>query len=185
MCNSILQEKIPSTMSTAVSRTDSTHSLGSPIPDIPSQTSEDSEVIELLDDSDQEDNNDTGKKARKIMAVHEKEANAPILSFSVSQNSGRFSVYKTCNCQNLFFNFDVEQIISEETSDEILKQQICRNGNSKYTGIVNVNFNNEALDKSKCDNLIRYLGRICFLIQFQLLVISLVEHLLMHVHLRQ
>lgn len=164
MCNSKLQEKIlpTRTMPTKVSRTDTTHSLGLPIPDIPSQTSEDSEVIELLDDSDQEDNNDTGKEARKIMAIQEKEANTSILSFSVSQNSGRFSMYKTCNRQNLFFNFDVEQIISEETSDEILKQQICRNGNSKRIGILNVNFNSEALGKSKCDNLIQYLRRIFF-----------------------
>ena len=79
-----------------------------------------------------------------------------ILSFSVSQNSGRFSVYKTCNHQNLFFNFDFEQIISEETSDEILKKQICRNGNSKCIGILNVNFNEEALGKSKYENLIPY-----------------------------
>ena len=60
---------------------------------------------------------------------------APLLSFSVSKNSGRITIHFYATGESTLTNFEVEQIVSKTTADHLMDAQLSRNKNA-YVALV-------------------------------------------------
>jgi hypothetical protein len=60
---------------------------------------------------------------------------APLLSFSVSKNSGRITIHFYATGESTLTNFEVEQIVSKTTADHLMEAQLSRIKNA-YVALV-------------------------------------------------
>lgn len=75
-----------------------------------------------------------------------KRALSPIvLKFVVSKNSGRVSIHCAKSGNSFHFNFDIDQLITEETADKLLNAQVKRSSNAFGVSEKDVNFREDAV----------------------------------------
>ena len=112
----------------------------------------------VLLDGDDENINEIGEQTNaKISSV-----SSSLLAFSVSRNSGRITIhYKTSNhgaattttttpaiSKASLINFELEQILSDSCSDNLMEAQIKRKTSSKTAGIA-IEFNVDSMNRGK------------------------------------
>ena len=124
-------------------------------------SSQESQVIELLDYSDDEGLKPIPPKRQKIGSisskntgdVSRKDTKRPsLLCFSVSRNSGRIAIHEATTGESLSINFDLDQIVNEDTSEELLMRQLKRNGAILPVSASQVTFEDSEVDKGKVSN---------------------------------
>ena len=54
----------------------------------------------------------------------------PLLSFSVSKNSGRITIHFSDTGESSLTNFDLDQIVTAETSDRLMEARLSRSQNA-------------------------------------------------------
>ena len=123
-----------------------------------SKPSQKSQIIELLDDSDDDEFKPMPPKRQKIGSFSsinitdpttEDAKIPPLLSFSVSKNSGRIAIHEAASGKSLSINFDVEQIVNEDTSEELLMRQLKRSGANLPVSASQVAFEDSEVEKGK------------------------------------
>jgi hypothetical protein len=126
-------------------------------------SSQEPEVIELLDCSDDEGLQPIPPKRQKIESIprkntadaSRKDTKRPsLLCFSVSRNSGRIAIHEATTGESLSINFDLDQIVNEDTSEELLMRQLKRNGTTLPVSASpsQVTFEDSEVDKGKVSN---------------------------------
>jgi hypothetical protein len=89
----------------------------------------------------------TGK--RSIITPHSKISQLePILTFSVSKNSGRITIHYATDGKSSHVNFDLEQVVSEETADMLLDTKVNSRSSSKVATVA-VDFDEDAIGRGK------------------------------------
>jgi hypothetical protein len=89
----------------------------------------------------------TGK--RSIVTPHSKISQLePILTFSVSKNSGRITIHYATDGKSSHVNFDLEQVVSEETADRLLDTKVHSRSASKVAAVA-VDFDEDAIGRGK------------------------------------
>lgn len=68
-----------------------------------------------------------------------------VLKFVVSKNSGRVSIHCAKSGNSFHFNFDIDQLITEETADKLLNAQVKRSSNTFGVSEKDVNFREDAV----------------------------------------
>lgn len=68
-----------------------------------------------------------------------------VLKFVVSKNSGRVSIHCAKSGNSFHFNFDIDQLITEETADKLLNAQVKRSSNTSRICEKDVNFREDAV----------------------------------------
>ena len=70
-----------------------------------------------------------------------KKKEQPLLKFSVSKNSGRITIHDGETGQRFPYNFDIEEAISDETSDRLLEAEVAR----LARGAMKIEFDNSGI----------------------------------------
>ena len=131
-------------------------------------TSQEDSIVLL--DGDDKNINEIGEQTNaegKISSVRTgkntiSSASSSLLAFSVSRNSGRITIhYKTSNhgtatttttapaiSKSSLINFELEQILSDSCSDNLMEAQIKRKTSSKTAGIT-IEFNVDSMNRGK------------------------------------
>jgi|AntRauTorckE5430_2_1112549.scaffolds.fasta_scaffold01935_7 hypothetical protein len=117
--------------------------------------SQESQVIELIDDSDDEEFEPMPSKRQKLESNNSANSTTkitkipPLLSFSVSKNSGRIAIHEAVNGDSLSINFDVEKIVNADMSEELLMRQLKRSGTHLSVSASQVTFQDSEVEKGK------------------------------------
>eukprot|EP00979_Chaetoceros_neogracilis_P014649 scaffold4802_cov267-Chaetoceros_neogracile.AAC.34 len=117
--------------------------------------SQESQVIELIDDSDDEEFEPMPSKRQKLESNNSANSTTkitkipPLLSFSVSKNSGRIAIHEAVNGDSLSINFDVETIVNADMSEELLMRQLKRSGTHLPVSASQVTFQDSEVEKGK------------------------------------
>ena len=90
-------------------------------------------------------NNSTLLKRKVASAVTREKTRTPLLSFSVSKNSGRVTIHYHDSGKSSLTNFELEEIVTNETADHWMESKTNRRGREGF----NVQFDLRALRKSK------------------------------------
>ena len=86
---------------------------------------------------------------RSILIPHSKISQPePILTFSVSKNSGRITIHYATDGTSSHVNFDLEQVVSKETADSLLDTKVNSRSASKVAAVV-VDFDEDAIGRGK------------------------------------
>jgi SWI/SNF-related matrix-associated actin-dependent regulator 1 of chromatin subfamily A len=93
------------------------------------------EVITIDDDGEPE--------SRSIVTPSKQSIEQPLITFSVSKNSGRLTIHSGDGEERFPYNFDIEQVISEEMSDRLLEAEVSRQ--SKSRGVIKMEFNEKGI----------------------------------------
>jgi hypothetical protein len=89
----------------------------------------------------------TGK--RSIVTPHSKISQLePILTFSVSKNSGRITIHYATDGKSSHVNFDLEQVVSEETADRLLDTKVNSRSASKVAAVA-ADFDENSIGRGK------------------------------------
>lgn len=124
-------------------------------------SSQESQVIELLDYSDDEGLKPIPPKRQKTESIPSKNTGdasrkgtkrPSLLCFSVSRHSGRIAIHEAITGESLSINFDLDQIVNEDTSEELLMRQLKRNGAILPVSASQVTFEDSEVDKGKVSN---------------------------------
>jgi len=141
-------------------------------PSVPTPPSSQSQIIDIIDDSDDSKNEVIEiTSAKRFKPEPKKQRSSPILnsdsgeestteanllSFSVSKNSGRVAIHHADSGESLLVNFDIEQLVKESTSDELLNRQLKRSAASQSVSSAQVLFEENAVELGKCTELSLY-----------------------------
>jgi hypothetical protein len=74
------------------------------------------------------------------------------LTFSVSKNSGRITLHYAGSNESSLTNFEIDQVVSDTTADNMLEAKIHRKSSSKASGEIQIEFNVPAIQGGKHHN---------------------------------
>jgi hypothetical protein len=107
-------------------------------------------------DHDDDSRQVVSKKARtsQVIVLDDNELNAKdkqsktsALSFSVSKNSGRITIHYNSDGKSSLTNFQMEQVVSEETTERLLEAKVDRHSKKKVG--ISIDFNRQAIQRGK------------------------------------
>jgi SWI/SNF-related matrix-associated actin-dependent regulator 1 of chromatin subfamily A len=73
---------------------------------------------------------------------------APALAFSVSRNSGRITIHYAIDGKSSLTNFEIEQVVTEDTADRLLHVKLNRASSSQPLGAL-IHFSRDAIHRGK------------------------------------
>lgn len=115
------------------------------------------QIIELIDCSDDEDSikacapkrQKLNPRTPRIEPPSEKNTSKPLISFSVSQNSGRIAVHDATSGESLSTSFDVEEVVNEKTSEEMMLRRLKRSGAVQPLSLSEIRFEESEVEKGE------------------------------------
>jgi len=113
------------------------------------------QVVDLIDNSGEEKPSaSNAPKRQKLNDVATRTSlmleNAnlqPLLSFTVSRNSGRVAIHDANSGEPMSVSFDVENIVNEETSEEMLMRKLKRSGSAQQISLSEIVFEDAEVEK--------------------------------------